>query len=943
MSRIQTSLKPQDPGWDSSSSTVGRSLSLRAPNNSRIESQSRTRVTVTTSFHDVRSQSLEDIPETLNSLVEVLRENEVSGPQLFRLETEFKEILGQGAECTVHGLENSQRRRFARVYDAKPELKDGWQLSQIAIKKHQPVRVDITKPDLNQHLRKAKREIETLSLPSLRKHKNIVSLLGWGFCLDTAEQPQNQSLQIPLLVLERADTDLYQLLQRSGKDKLSLRHRYSVLLDIGSGLEALHNEQLVHGDLKPENVILFRNHYRQTWTTKLCDFGHARTDEHGLSSGYKYYGTTGWRPPEAITQDQKPLESGSLRKCDIFVYALVAWSVMLLDGRPPLGSRSYQFPGPSVDHPLQREHQTVKAFAADWLASSPWPEPLMSMKRAVADVLDQCLDVKPERRHAAPWQALEGWPVTLRRHLQGFKRQQEVVNSSKSSHAPQRHWADAIRLATRVQRMSTLLGSISRPNRHMRLSREEKCSTFSAARSMTSVSGNIETPLLRFNPQETQESPGCKEMPLLHEELHAHISRNHQESQLTIYALARSRATVKSCCWHGTCSVKASDQVGERANVLSLALQARPALEVSILAWLCQGPVGLEEVGKLEPTYQTWRNLLDSRYLSESERLERFLLLLQYGARIENSYEFGEGSLLMRFGDSIRHVNHGPAMREICSNFNEVKERSYINSETHHYMTGQGPPRSYYIRTILSDVVHGLNLAAAQEVVQAGFFLSSSTSRQLMAHVNEAVQSYGTREASALASGFLKLLGQRRDTLSLSASSDQPLDEVPLGWERIKIGSPEVYSYCYRDILSTSLTFRKPRFSLLEQRFVAVGFLNDAVQNETPQQQYMLDMAGFISPESVRDMREKIGQKMAARFPIYDDAWFKVECYNDEDQPDILGATPEPWRLPSVPVPAQLTKGWRLPSFLLLAVMRRQCLSSDICQCLACWVSLCSS
>lgn len=71
----------------------------------------------------------------------------------------------------------------------------------------------------------------------------------------------------------------------------SLRAKIILAGDVASGLNALHQCDIVHGDLKLENIVVLQSWDRPSGTiAKLCDFGHSiilAADRKHL----KYYGT----------------------------------------------------------------------------------------------------------------------------------------------------------------------------------------------------------------------------------------------------------------------------------------------------------------------------------------------------------------------------------------------------------------------------------------------------------------------------------------------------------------------------------------------------------------------------------------------------------------------------------------------------------------------------
>lgn len=178
--------------------------------------------------------------------------------------------------------------------------------------------LDLSSAEVSRQVRNMVIEITALCHPKLRDHPNIVDLLTWGL--------QRQTWQIlPFLALELAKTNLADFLRKS--DTLPVMLRHHICLDIGKGLDAVHEIGLIHGDLKPENVLMFYNDGR--WVAKLADFGGGADISQGGSLEGR--GTPGWRAPELLqfVEDGKLLDSSLLHKLDNFSYGLVIWSLFL--------------------------------------------------------------------------------------------------------------------------------------------------------------------------------------------------------------------------------------------------------------------------------------------------------------------------------------------------------------------------------------------------------------------------------------------------------------------------------------------------------------------------------------------------------------------------------------------------------------------------------------
>jgi serine/threonine protein kinase len=113
-----------------------------------------------------------------------------------------------------------------------------------------------------------------------------------------------------------------------GKDPLPNDLKIQIALGIASGLEALHNHDMVHGDMKPENIIMFSDP-QKTLVPKLGDFGFA-VIEAAEATDVMLGGTRTWRAPESYYR----LPTSMLRFTDVYSFGLVAWSIAL-DGMDP--------------------------------------------------------------------------------------------------------------------------------------------------------------------------------------------------------------------------------------------------------------------------------------------------------------------------------------------------------------------------------------------------------------------------------------------------------------------------------------------------------------------------------------------------------------------------------------------------------------------------------
>ena len=278
-------------------------------------------------------QSISD----LKSLLDILLTNQIPGPKLIRLQREFCTNIGHGGQANVYGVSNDFKKKALELQHQPNDerLKYSALYWTKCVVKH--LRSDQPRNDV-QH---AFREISRLCKPSLRDKPNIVRLVSWGISLDALEAANLESLCTPLLILEKADDDLAQFIKTEAYVTAPYETICDLAIDIGRGLGAVHAADIVHGDLKLENILIFTESHAtgshaagshaagRKWTAKLCDFGNA-VPISAKADSTTYLGSHYWMPPECYEKSllSKPLPP-SLAPCDIFVYGLVVWAMFI--------------------------------------------------------------------------------------------------------------------------------------------------------------------------------------------------------------------------------------------------------------------------------------------------------------------------------------------------------------------------------------------------------------------------------------------------------------------------------------------------------------------------------------------------------------------------------------------------------------------------------------
>jgi serine/threonine protein kinase len=150
---------------------------------------------------------------------------------------------------------------------------------------------------------------EVIFLRSLPPHPHLVP------ALDIFLDPYSRRLHI---AMEFMDGNLYQLMKARDHKPMDAHSVKSILFQILSGLEHIHDREFFHRDIKPENILVSTSQHNDTshpfrrysammtppstppvYTIKIADFGLARETHSKLP--YTTYVSTRWyRAPEVL-------------------------------------------------------------------------------------------------------------------------------------------------------------------------------------------------------------------------------------------------------------------------------------------------------------------------------------------------------------------------------------------------------------------------------------------------------------------------------------------------------------------------------------------------------------------------------------------------------------------------------------------------------------------
>ncbi|KAJ7157580.1 kinase-like domain-containing protein [Mycena crocata] len=215
-------------------------------------------------------------------------------------------------------------------------------------------------------MRRMKREVD---IWSQLKHKNVLSFIG--LCDDIAPWPV---LISPFYKLGHVGTYL-------GKNPSA--NRQDLVRGVASGLQYLHLRDIVHGDLKIQNVLVDKR-----GVPCICDFGISKIlNRRGFTTAS--VGTAPYMAPElffvldrATADDSSP---STTKASDVYSFGLLVLEI--LTSEPPKGRPSRPIVTTKILAELQpkpEDYETSKVPAATW------------------SVLNSCWALEPQLRPTIP-------------------------------------------------------------------------------------------------------------------------------------------------------------------------------------------------------------------------------------------------------------------------------------------------------------------------------------------------------------------------------------------------------------------------------------------------------------------------------------------------------------------------------------------------------------
>jgi eukaryotic-like serine/threonine-protein kinase len=204
---------------------------------------------------------------------------------------------------------------FGKVYRAVPQS-----LSKAATTKQDDIAVKFLRKEFWQNHLRRKRFLEELDIASRIQHQNIVRYDGWG-------ETRNGGL---FLVQEWVSGTA---LTQTPLQQVDLP---CVIAQLCDALEVLHENQLTHGDLTPNNILIDESN-----VIRVTDFGLASSSQ-GLKRGNEepsWEGFQGGTPGFAAPEQYSPAFGSVCAATDIFAMGGIAYWILF--GQPPFHADSF--------------------------------------------------------------------------------------------------------------------------------------------------------------------------------------------------------------------------------------------------------------------------------------------------------------------------------------------------------------------------------------------------------------------------------------------------------------------------------------------------------------------------------------------------------------------------------------------------------------------------
>ncbi|KAJ3122468.1 hypothetical protein HK098_002806 [Nowakowskiella sp. JEL0407] len=165
---------------------------------------------------------------------------------------------------------------------------------------------------------------------------------------------------------------LFDIINNDESDPLPLERRFMLLFDVAIGMVTLHRQDIIHNNLKPQNILVDEN-----WRAKICDFGLAVvkreiTSEIPQSADVRV-GMRVYMAPELFEFNSK-----SSKASDVFAFAVIMSEMMTWSG--PFGLELSEFnPDHIYQMVIREQKRPTLEFPEDCWDHNPANRPSFSI------------------------------------------------------------------------------------------------------------------------------------------------------------------------------------------------------------------------------------------------------------------------------------------------------------------------------------------------------------------------------------------------------------------------------------------------------------------------------------------------------------------------------------------------------------------------------------
>ena len=191
-----------------------------------------------------------------------------------------------------------------------------WRKQPVAVKelKINESSVDENRDAFEKCALELKNEIQTLSL---LRHRNIVNFMGIFI-----KPPDTYAIVTEFI---EGGSLFERLHAKSKKANFSWNQKLSILHQISQACLFLHQQGIVHRDLKSQNILL-EGYPGDKIIPKVCDFGLAKSRdamETANATSTQQVGTPLWMAPEVVQG------GGYGSECDIYSYSIIMYEILM--------------------------------------------------------------------------------------------------------------------------------------------------------------------------------------------------------------------------------------------------------------------------------------------------------------------------------------------------------------------------------------------------------------------------------------------------------------------------------------------------------------------------------------------------------------------------------------------------------------------------------------